>query len=157
MRLQDFLKCNISRKKKGSSWFFPTRWYFFVWWTLPGMLKVLKTTSLQCLSSVSSKRWVIYLIFCMKINIKVFIQSWYHDHSLACPKYPKWQACKYHCNVSKKEGMKFILRCRWTSAFPTSWCFCVWWAWPGMSTVPKITNLQYLKACVHYFLFFTKW
>ena len=42
------------------------------WWVLPGMVKVLKMTNMQCLCNISRKNWVMKLMICMLINMKVF-------------------------------------------------------------------------------------
>ena len=44
---------------------FPTRWCYYFCWAWPGMLKVLKITSLQHLSNISKN-------FCMKVNTTIF-------------------------------------------------------------------------------------
>ena len=41
-------------------------------WVLPGMAKVLEMTNMQCLCNISRKNWVMKLMICMLINMKVF-------------------------------------------------------------------------------------
>ena len=47
-------------------------WYYHFWWVWSGMPKVLKITRMQCLSNISKKNWVMKVMFCMMINMKVF-------------------------------------------------------------------------------------
>ena len=48
------------------------------------------------------------------------------------------------CNFSRKNcGIKLIF-CLWKNIISTWWYYCLWWAWPGMAKVLKITSLQYL-------------
>ena len=47
------------------------------------------------------------------------------------------------CNISRKKWMlKFILSCRGTSKFSTSWCYHLECAYPDMPKVPKIRSLH---------------
>ena len=50
---------------------FSINWCNHFWWVWPEMPKVLKITSIQCLCNIS-KNWVMKLVFCMVINMKVF-------------------------------------------------------------------------------------
>ena len=61
----DFLHVEIASK-------FPTSSYYCLWYELPRMPKVPEITSLQYLCRIPRKRPEINLMFCMKINIKVF-------------------------------------------------------------------------------------
>ena len=69
-------KFAISQKRReGWSSFFACRyssnyrtsWYNKSWWAWPGLLKLPKITSLQ-----NRKNWVMKLMLCMLINMKVF-------------------------------------------------------------------------------------
>ena len=60
---------------------FYTNWCYHFWWAWPGVPKVLKITSMRYLCNISRKNWVMKLMFCMVINMKVF---WIGQ---ACPKY----------------------------------------------------------------------
>ena len=80
IRLQDSLKCNISREKWGIKLTYKNQTLFqvvaifclFLWWRFRGITKVPKIISLQYLSKISEERWSINLILCMKIDIKAF-------------------------------------------------------------------------------------
>ena len=80
IRLQDSMKCNISKNMEELSWFFVCRqtldfctsWCYWFWWTWPGMPKVPKITVLQYLCNIFFKKGGINMIFPMKISIKVF-------------------------------------------------------------------------------------
>ena len=51
---------------------FSTGRYYLIRWAWPCIPEVLKITNIQYLSNISKKKWVMKLIFCMLINIKVF-------------------------------------------------------------------------------------
>ena len=119
------------------------------------MTKLPKRTSLLFLWSILRKNWVMKLIFCMQISIKLSYIDW---NGQLFPKFPK---CKlqFLYNISKmKLEVKLIfcmqistkVSCRlisvlWASKFPTSWCYHYWWAWSNILKVLNITNLQYLN------------
>ena len=48
------------------------------WWIWSDMRKVLKTRSMQCLCNISGKNWVMKLMFCMLINMKVSYKLFFH-------------------------------------------------------------------------------
>ena len=77
IRLQDSLKCNISREKWGIKLTLKNQTLLqvvsiFFWWRFRGNTKVPKIISLQYLSKISKERLGINLIFCIKIDIKAF-------------------------------------------------------------------------------------
>ena len=47
-------------------------WYYHFLWVWPGMFKVLKVASMQCLCNISRKNWVMNLMFGIPINMKVY-------------------------------------------------------------------------------------
>ena len=47
--------------------------YYHFWWLWPGMPKLLKITSMQCLCSISTINWVMKLMFCMLIFYKLIV------------------------------------------------------------------------------------
>ena len=51
---------------------FSINWCYHFWWAWPGMYKVFKILSMQYLCNISKKKWVMKLMFCMLINMKVF-------------------------------------------------------------------------------------
>ena len=66
-------------KSEGWSWFFVemsiTVIYKLIlsfWWVQPGILKIFKITNMQRLCNISRKNWVMKLMVCMLIKIKVF-------------------------------------------------------------------------------------
>ena len=69
----------ISQGKSEGSWFFACRymekvssnWYYYFRCLWPGMPQLPKVTSFLFLYNISRKKWVMKLIFCMHINIKV--------------------------------------------------------------------------------------
>ena len=52
---------------------FSINWYYYGWWVVPGMPKVLKITITQCLCNISRKNWVMELMSCILIIVNVFI------------------------------------------------------------------------------------
>ena len=71
--------CNISRKVRDEVDFLcrwasqlTISWYYHFWWVWPGMPKVLTITSTQFLCNISTKKWVLMLIFCMLIHMGFF-------------------------------------------------------------------------------------
>ena len=75
--------CNIfavsQGKREGWNWFFASKWtskfysnwcyhFLYVW---PSMPKLPKIISLLFLCNISKKKWMMKLIFCVKISMKV--------------------------------------------------------------------------------------
>ena len=138
----DFLHVDIVSK-------FPTSWYYYLWHALPAMLKVPEITSLQYLCRNSRKRPEINLIFCMKINIKVFyklllsslvvIARHYaqsiRNNKFALPSQYFKKEVRYKADFFHADKYQNFLQ---------AWFCQFWWAWPLMSKVPKTSGLQTL-------------
>ena len=48
------------------------------------------------------------------------------------------------CTVISVKKITLIFCLQKTSKFPTSLCYCFWWAWLGMPKVPNVTSLWYV-------------
>ena len=80
--------------------------------------KVLKITSMQCLCNISRKNWVMKLMFCMMINMKVFYELILFLMGLARYAQITRVNLQYFCEIlRKKPGMKWGINC-------TGWFKC---------------------------------
>ena len=110
---------------------FSVNWYCHFWWVLLGTTKVLKITSMQCL-----KNWVIKLMFCMLISMKVFCKLIaLFLMGLARHAQIIWVNLKYLYDIlRKKSGMQYYpynllyIQCTLTiDPFSLSvWAVCFW-------------------------------
>ena len=80
----------------------------YFWWVWPGMAKVLKIISMQCLCNIWRKNWIMKLMFCMLINMKVFYKLVVlFLMCLARHAQSTRVNLQYLCGIlSKKSGMK---------------------------------------------------
>ena len=85
-----------------------------------------------------SKRWEINMIFCMKINIKVFESPKTMRKMCLSTKFPyheiRWnygilhsEVFKIYAKKERKDEINFL--CRWASQFSANWYYHFWWVW----------------------------
>ena len=66
------------------------------------------------------------------------------EHGLACPNYPKEQVCKIFVIPQKRSDWWSWIFVQMSIKVFLNWCYCFWWAWPGMPKVLQITSMQNL-------------
>ena len=124
------------------------------------MPKLPKITSLLFLCNILRRKWVMKLIVCMQISIKVsyILIQWFWWGWSSIPKVPMIASLQCFYNISKtKLEMKLIfcmqiyikvsyklISTSWVSKFPTRWHYHKWWACSSIHKVLKVTSLQYL-------------
>ena len=134
IKLQDSLKCNISRKKWMMNFFmacrwtskFSTRWYYHFECGWPGMPKVPKI-SLHVFTISPEKRREWGWIFTCRQTQK-FSTSWLYHFGCAkpgMPKLPKITSLQYLCNISRKTWKMKMICCQQINIKVSStWYYC---------------------------------
>ena len=99
IKLQDYIKCNISRKKGMMKCIFGVQinikvFYKLIlsfWVCVARLVQSIQNKKFAYLCNISRKTWAMKLPFCLQIN-KIFLQVdsiFSGVQSQACPKYPK--------------------------------------------------------------------
>ena len=121
IKLQDSLKCNISRKKWMMKFVFCIQINIKVLYKLILSFWVCATRHVQStqnkkfayLCNISSKAWGMKLIFCLQINTKVFykliVSLWLVYPGM--PKVPKTIRLQYLCNISRNMWRMNLVFC----------------------------------------------
>ena len=74
-----------------------------------GRSKVLKIRRMQYLCNISRKNWVIKLMFCLLINMKVFYKFILHAVGQACPKYSgKFEMSLWHLKKEVRNEVRYL-------------------------------------------------
>ena len=105
----------------------------------PGIPILLKITRLLFVCNMLRKKWVMKLIFPMKVPYKLIL-IFYRDNQT----FPKYQACNVFTIYLKATEMKLIFARRWKSKFPTNWYYFYWWEWSSILKALKSRSLNYL-------------
>ena len=88
------------------------------------------------------KLW--YFSFCTKHG-KYWVVRELRD-TTSPAKSPKRTNLQTLWNISRKKWeIKLIFLFRWALQVSINWYYHLWWVWPGMLTLLKITSMQYLK------------
>ena len=129
-----------------------SNWYYHSRYVWSGMPKLPSITSLLFLCNTLRKKWVIKLIFCMQISMKVSYKSiaWFlmvmvkHSHGSQNSKFAMSLQCL-------KKEMRYEVdflhegKSLWQSKFSSRWYYRYWWVWSTILKAHQVTSLQYLK------------
>ena len=159
IKLQDSLKCNISRKKWIMNFTFDMSINILPFWVCVTRHAQSTQNKFAYFCSISRKAWRMKLLFCLQIKVKVF-SKWYYLFRCVCPgmsKLRKITDSLILCNILRKKWVMKLIFCMQISMKA---CYklilWLWWRWSSIPNSPQnrkfVMSLQYLEKEVDFTL-----